>query len=234
MRDVPSVKLARADGARVIPGYLGGKTFGLRGALVSGSDVVSTGAGELRDQLDVLRAAVASGPTTFQTHDDRFYQGAQVSNFEESYGESNFGRWVEIALEVVCGDPYAYEFAGHTATLAVTASGQTLAVNNAANAAALPTIAVVFAGAGTVAATISNQTTGEAFTLTGGVAAGDVVAVNSQKKTVTRTTDGADRFLLFDGLFPRLVPGANTFSVQYLAGGDAVTGLNISWVNRWY
>lgn len=233
VRNMPSAKLARADGARVLVGYLEGKTFGLRGALVGNGEAIPTGALGLRDQLDQLRAACASGPTTFQAYDDRFFRNAQVSSFEERFGDTAFGRFVEISLEVVCGDPFAYETASHTGNLAVTASGQTLTLTNVGNAAALPTISVTANGAGALAATISNQTTGEACTLTGLVANGEVILINSLLKTVTAQADGTDRLLLFDGLFPRLLPGPNTLAVQYLAGGPAVVGMGAVWVNRW-
>ena len=233
-RNVPMVKLVRADGARTIPGYLDGKTFSLKGGLVGGSEAIPTAQGLLRDQLDLLRSALASGPCNFQAHDDRYFRLAQVSNYDENYVETSFGRGVEISFDVVCGDPFAYEVASHTGSLTVTASGQTLPLSVTSNASALPTFSVTMGGAGTVAATITNQTTGEVFTLTGTVASGDVVLVNSLLKTVTNQADGSDRLSLFDGLFPRLVPGSNTLQVQYLAGGVTVTVLSATWSNRWY
>lgn len=82
----------------------------------------------------------------------------------------------------------------------------------------------------TLDATLTNETTGEAFSLQGEVEDGTEIVVNSLEETVT--VEGEDRMDLFDGLFPRLNPGNNTLNVAYASG--EITNVDVTWNSRWY
>jgi hypothetical protein len=108
-----------------------------------------------------------------------------------------------------------------------------IVVNNAeGNAPAAPELRLTVGGSGAVslAATITNETTGEAFTLEGTVAGGDIILVNTLEETVL--IGATDRTDLFDGLFPLLALGENAFSIEVCSG--VLTNLDVYWRSRWY
>ena len=232
-RNVPSSTLPRADGTRTILGYLEGKTWSIKGALVSGGQTIPTSTLDLRSQLDALRAKLEAGYSTFQTHDDRFFRLCQVSNYQEQFSETAFDHWAEISFDIVTGDPFAYEFTQQSVSQAITATGQTFNLTVGGNAYALPQFAVTISTGGTLNATITNTATADVFTLKGSVSAGDVLLVNSFTKRVTRRADGQSVYGLFDGLLPNLVMGNNTIVVQYGAGAT-ISNVAVDWKNRWW
>jgi phage-related protein len=229
-RTVPLAKLPRADGARVPTGFLKEKIWSIRGGLVNST--ISTGGGaSLRTQLDALKAALAAGPTNF-TIEDRFYRNCQVSDYGDTFGVHH-QRQADVAFSIVTGDPFAYSaLATSLPTNAVSASPTTVSATAGGNAYAQPALSVTVGGSGaiTLAATITNTTTGEVFTLVGAVTGGDVIIVDSLNHTVT--IGGVDKTLLLGGQFPTLAPGANVFTVAYSSG--TITNLGLEWNDRWY
>ena len=228
-RSVPAAKLPRADGARVIKGYLEAKKITVRGGVYHAA-ISTGGAASVRSQLDTIKGALAQGPAAFYTDSDRYYRNCQSASYSDTFDPTEFNRIVTVQFELISGDPFSYEVANQNAGGAITASGQTQIATNNGNAYAQPQISVTMGTTGSIAATITNTTTGEAFTLGGAVTAGDVIIVDSLQEAVTRS--GVDVTSLFDGQFPRLLPGANTFQVQYTSG--TVTNLAIAFNQRWY
>jgi hypothetical protein len=231
-RNVPSAKLPRADGARIPPGYLAEKRWTVQGGLTN--SVIATGAGSpLRTQLDNLKTGLAQGPTTWQTDTDRYWRNCQAVAFSESYEGTGFNRIVTVRFDILTGDPYAYETAVQSfPTNAIAASPTVVTLTAGGNAPALPQWSLTVGGSGAVAlaATVTNQTTGEAFILSGSVTGGTVLVIDSLNETVT--IGGADNMLLFDGNFPKLAVGANSIQVAYSSG--TITNLGATWSNRWY
>lgn len=223
---VSVAKLPRADGSRILPGTLTERRITIKGSLLK------TPTSPLRDQLDALKAAMMSGPQNLYFNSDRYLRNCQKDPYGESYGMTWPERIVDISLGLVTGDPFFYEVAVNTATQAVSACPTTWTVTAGGNAYALPqfqiTVGSVVSGA--IAFTITNETTGEAFTLTGAANVGDVIIVDSLEETVT--ISGVDRTDLFDGLFPRLAVGANTIQACYSIG--SISSVSIVWQNRWY
>lgn len=228
-RIVPSAKLPRADGSRILVGYLDAKKITVRGAVVCAS--LSTGGGApVRTQLDSLKAALASGPANFTTATDRYWRNCQVSEYSDGYEATEFSRIATVQFTVLSPDPWSYEVATQTPSRAITASGQTLAATNNGNAYAFPLFSVTVGATGTLSATITNSTTGESFTLNGAVTAGDVFVIDCLNQSVTRA--GIDVTAYFDGYFLRLLPGANTITVAYTS--STLTNLALNWNNRWW
>jgi hypothetical protein len=104
--------------------------------------------------------------------------------------------------------------------------------NDDGNAPAAPELRLTVGGSGevTLAATVTNETTGEAFSLDGTVEGGDIILVNTLEETVL--IGAANRMDLFDGLFPLLALGENTFSVEVCSA--VLTNLDVYWRSRWY
>jgi hypothetical protein len=57
-----------------------------------------------------------------------------------------------------------------------------------------------------------------------------VILVDSLNEAVS--IGGTDNTQFFDGLFPRLLPGANTITESYTLG--SISNLALSWNNRWF
>lgn len=228
-REVPSAKLPRADGARVILGYLDAKKITVHGGVYHAS--LSTGGGAtVRAQLDALKGALAQGPAAFYTDSDRFYRNCQQSAYSDTFDPTEFNRMCTVAFDLISGDPFSYEVAAQSPSQAISASGQTMTVTNGGNATAAPQFLITVGTTGTLFATITNTTTGEAFTLNNAYNAGDVLIIDSLAQSVTKA--GADITADFEGVFPRLLPGANTITESYTYG--AISNLALHWNNRFY
>lgn len=79
-------------------------------------------------------------------------------------------------------------------------------------------------------ATVTNQTTGEEFTLVGSLPDASVIIVNTLDETVL--VNDVDRTDLFDGLFPLLALGNNVFNI--VEPNELITNLDVYWRSRWY
>ncbi len=87
------------------------------------------------------------------------------------------------------------------------------------------------ATSGAFAGTLTNLTTGETCTLNVPVVAvGTVIVIDALAEQVT--VNGVPTMSVFDGLFPRFVPGANTLKVQWTA--QPLASVGASWQNRWW
>ena len=228
---VPSAKLPRAHGARVPTGYLGERRIEIRGMLKVDLETPAT----LQDQIDDLRAALMDGPQTLYLPNSRYLRNVQKDdNGVDRYDNTWPERLAEIAVDLITGDPFMYsDTESSDLTNVVNETPEDVVVNNAAgNAPALPELRLTVGGAGavTIAVTVSNQTTGEAFTLSGAVSGGDVIKINSLDETVLIGT--TDKMSLFDGLFPSLALGNNTIRITYTSG--TITNLDVYWRSRWY
>lgn len=227
---VPSAKLPRAHGARVPRGYLAERRIEIRGLLKADFE-----GDTLQEQIDDLRAALMGGPATLSLPNDRYLRNVQKDDSgQDRYDQTWPERVADIAVDLITGDPFLYsDTESSDLTNAVSSSPTDIVVNNAAgNAPALPELRLTVGGSGavTLAATITNVTTGEAFTLSGSVTGGDVIKVNSLEETVL--IGSTDKTLLFDGLFPTLAVGNNTLRIAYTSG--TITNLDVYWRSRWY
>jgi hypothetical protein len=225
----PSGKRLRAHGARVPVGRLAERRVEVRGLLKQES------ASSLQDQLDALRAAVMSGPAILYLPNDRHLRNVQKDDGGQDRYENTWPeRLVEVAIDLITGDPYLYrDTQSSDLTNALSSSPETVTVNNAfGSAPAAPELRLTVGGSGevTLAATLTNTTTGEAFTLSGEVAGGDIILINSLTKTVL--IGATDRSDLFDGLLPTLALGNNSLSVAWTSG--SLTNLDVYWNSRWY
>lgn len=227
-RQVPNSKAARYDGARTLNATLQLKRFSLKGTLIRPLGNVT--ANYLRTQIDALKTGLAQGPANFVIDSDRYWRQCQAETYADSYDPTSYQNYVDIAFDIVTGDPFSYETAAQSAARNLTTTGQTQAATNGGNAYAAPSLALTVGSSGTLAATITNQATGDVFTLSGAVTSGDIITVDGLLQTVTR--GGSDVITLFDGQFPRLAVGANTFLFAWTS--SSFSHVTISFNNRWY
>lgn len=227
--EVSSSKLPRADGGTRPTGTLEAKRIVVRGG------IVKKPSSSMQTQWDSLLAGVNAGKQTLTLTSGRFYRDVQKTRMSNGFGDTHFGRMVQsISITFETGDPYQYdatETQSLTNAISSSPTSKTLTVSSG-NAAVMPELRLTVGGTGavTLAATITNTTTGEAFTLSGSVTGGDVIKVNSLDETVSILT--TDKMLLFDGVFPKLAVGANTIQIAYTSG--TITNIAAVWRSRWY
>ncbi len=227
-RRVPSANTPRYEGARTLTGQLDLKVIQLKGGIFW--PLGSTDRTWLRGQLDALKGALGGGPANFTTDSDRFYRQCQARAYADDYEPSGFNRLVNISCEIVTGDPFSYETGAQSSARSLSATAQTLVATNAGNALAAPSISLTMGSTGTIAATVTNTTNGDVFTLSGAVTSGDVIVIDALLQSVTRS--GIDVMTLFDGQFPRLAVGANTFRFDWTSG--SLSHVTIAWNNRFF
>jgi len=224
---VSAAKLPRADGARVLTGLLEKKVLKVRGGLIHDSGL------SVRTKVDALKAALQGGPANLYFDSDRYWRQVQKESSSFGYESgTHYGRIVTVEIDFVTGDPFVYEVAAQNVSQAIASSPTTVPVTAGGNAPALPQWSLTVGGVGavTLAATVTNTTTGEAFTLAGAVSGGDVIVVDSLAETVK--IGGVDKMSLFDGLFPKLAVGANSIQIAYTSG--TISNFAADWNNRWY
>lgn len=226
-RTIGHQKLPRASGARQTAGTRNGVRVQVAGGLYRGPMDASV----VRDRQDTLRAALAQGPSRLYLYDDRYYRCMEPEGEPDSYIPTGFDRINDIAISFVGPDPLMSDTTPETDTWSGFSSGDTHTITVGGNAPATPVLSLTVGGAGAadLAATVTNVTTGEAFTLAGSVLGGDVIEVDSLLLTVT--IDGIDRRDLFDLLFPHLLPGENVLQVEWTSG--SIARVLTDWDPRW-
>ncbi len=93
----------------------------------------------------------------------------------------------------------------------VTSSTETFSVDHNGNADVYPLIRITGTSGTEADLTIANDTTSEAMQISAALADGDVLEIDCNAKTV-RSNDG-NIFDKFSGVYPKLVEGANSFTV---------------------
>lgn len=216
---------ARGHGASASAKRLTEKVIRMEGGLLQSAGT------PLRAQIDDLKAGL-QGSANLCLEVDRYWRNVQLRDFEVNYEGTGYGRMARLHLGFVSGDPYQYSKTTTTDSRAISATGQTKATTNSGNAPACPTLSLTVGGSGavTLGCTVTNNTTGENFTLAGAVTGGDVIVVDCLEQTVT--ISGVDKTSLFDGVFPSLAVGSNTIQVDYSAG--TITNLSLAHNARWY
>lgn len=225
-RSLTATKLVRAPGSAVPLNWLSERTIQVTGTLLANTGTA------LETQKDALRAALAVTSANLYLTSGRYLRNARVEDAPESLGANWAERITDINIRFVAGDPYFYD-ANTTSdnTNALTTSPGSVTISTVGgNVFALPQISLTVAGSGAVAlnATITNNTTGDVFTLFGAVTGGNVILIDSLLQTVT--ISGVDRMDLFDLVFPTLAVGSNSFTVAWTSGG--FTNMAATWRNR--
>ena len=227
-RTIGRSKVARFEGMRQTTGRRNGIEVQITVPLVRGPLDTS----EFRPRRDALRAMMAVGPSRlFVGYDDRYYRCTEPEGEpEDILAETGLNRIHAVRMNIVGPDPYEYSTAEATNTW-LPVSGTSRTVSTAGNADAAPVISITVGGSGleTIAFTVENETTGEEFTLTGDVTAGDVITVDSILHSVKIGT--TDRMDLFNGLFLSLSPGSNTIVPSWTA--SSMTSITFAVRDRW-
>lgn len=226
-RTIGSSKLARATGNVQTLGYRNGIRVGLRVPIYRGPLDLS----EHRARLDTLREMLAVGPSRLYVYTDRFYRCCEPASEPEAIPATGINRIHDVSVQIVGPDPYQYSTT-ETSETWVPSSGVAHTINVASGGvAAAPTISLTVGGSGleTIAFTVSNDTTGEEFTLAGDVTAGDVIEIDCLLLRVLIGT--TDYLSLFDGLFTSLALGNNSIAISWTS--SSVTSATVTYNARW-
>lgn len=230
---VPVAKLVRADGANVIRGTHGPRRIVYRGALVRGP-IKTSGLTSLRASFDALTAQFFSNdPLNLYTGEsDRYLRNVECTHCNRSYEPNGYSRQWNVDVEFLTGDPFYYSTTTTSDAWTVSTSGATHTITTTGNAYAQPVFSITVGGSGakTIAYTLTNNTSGNAFTLAGNVTGGDVIVVDTLNRTVTIA--GVDKISLFDGLWIELLSGANVLTETY--GVATITSIATSYINRYW
>jgi hypothetical protein len=127
--------------------------------------------------------------------------------------------------------PFAGSWAAQPLILGASDVFAQLTINNTGDVDAWPVITVI--GPGTDLH-LTNQTTGKDLLLTGPIAAGSTVVIDTRPGRKTVTIDGVNAFSRLtatSSLWP-LVPGPNRVSIGF-ATGTAQSKVTFAWRNRW-
>ena len=226
----------RNDGGRVLTGYMGPKRIEIAGDLIQGP---IANAADWRGSFDSLIAAIASGPADlYAGYDDRYFRRMQCETHPRNF--TRFGRIGGVDLSFLGPDPFEYVAGNLNArNQAISGSGETWTVTNSSgNAPAAPKISVTVGGSGaqTIAFTITNESTDESFTLAGAVTAGNVIIIDPLAEGTPTdpkvTINSVDKMTLFDGVFPRLAIGANSWLAAYTS--STITAVRLEWRGRYW
>lgn len=225
-RTIGSAKLARASGNRQTAGQRNGVSVIVKVPLFKGPLDNS----DLRTRIDELRQYLAAGPGNLYVWDDRYYRCCEAVTEPDTFESTAFGRFQDTEVTFIGPDPLQYG-SEVSDTWSGPSSGGTRSISTTGNAEAAPVFAITVGGAGavTIAFTVTNSTTGESFTLSGSVTGGQVITVNCLEKTVKIGT--TNYLSLFNGLFPKLSPGANTMTVLWTSG--SISGIVTTHRPRW-
>jgi phage-related protein len=206
--------------------YSQGGLVGARRLVVSGVLIAASG-DDIDTLWDAFVAAHAPGAAQalYPDRSDRYLR-AEVEMIQETQGGETYMGAVPWEVAFVCVNPFYY---AATATAPVlTTGGGTFTVGGSAPALGAFTLNVSAIGSGG-SITVTNSTTGKAFTITP-TATGNII-IDCDAETVTRA--GVDVTAEFSGLFFALSVGSNTIAIT-TAGGATLSAASLSYRNRWY
>jgi Phage tail protein len=203
--DLVGGSVPRGDGTYVTGRYFRERTIEAQGY------VKQTTAADLDAFLDTVRKDLSKQEGNLDLTDKngtvkRFI--ATCVNYEELFAgrKSYHTTLCPFTARFVCRTPFgkSRSYASYGATGVTTT--QTNALTNAGTYKTPLVVYLVFTAANTVTVvTLTNNTTGESLTYTGTIAANDVLAFDSDNKTVLKNGTAVE----YSGAFPSLTPGQN-------------------------
>lgn len=223
-------ELPRSAGGVALPGKRASKKIAIQGGFVKNDGGIAA----VGTALDSLISALDAGAADLSLDGVRHWRGALKSSTAISYEPTWFPDIATIAIEFICPDPYQYSSAASTQTVAISSTDQTAVMaTGGGNVSALPQITLTLTSAAPIALTITNNTTGEQFTLAG-TPVNTTIVVDCLARTVVDGA-GGDAMFLFEGLFPQMETGTgDTWRFQYDNTKAAhASSFAFSWQQRW-
>lgn len=239
---VPMVQIPRGQGAAWLPGQRQQRKWTVQGGFTSLAGVPNVTSGTVRDALDNLKAALMSGPQDFSLETDRYWRNVQAEELPTDW--EVYALFGTLQVSLVGPDPYQYSTTTTTTADLHTALTYTLALGNAF---ALPAWYFYATAALNTAFnwTWTNTTTGEAVNLQGSwpiSGAGYLIVDALNRKVWSAPSLGGspgpadagaltNAYGLFEQQMPRLVQGANAFTLSQT--GATCAGIWATYQARW-
>lgn len=208
--------IPRRDGVYIPEIHYGEKTLSIKGK------VWGTTATTARTAWDTFLQAMNDGEKDIFLHDDRFVRGYLVS---ESHNYIAALRVVEFTLQFVIPKPFTYYFQRTRLSQVITAT-TAFSLTTTGSVYTKPKINFIAGVSDITSLQFQNLTTGEVFTFSGTVTAGQTLIVDCEECTVEN--NGTDAIAYFTGDFAKLNPGVNAL----LFTGSNCT-IKIDYYNRW-
>lgn len=202
-RELDAVKLARADGQKLVNAQYAEREIMIEGVISGGS----------RNDLEAVRDTILSYISAEEARLEFEQAGAlrrYYCTMQDAIFSNTEGGMTNFSLKFVASDPYGYDAASTTLsglTGNITATPTTKTTTFSGSGTQLPTITVtVTAVTGGTNATlsISNPATGQQIQVNRNWASSDVLVINA----VTRATTVNGVAVAYTGSFPEWSPGA--------------------------
>lgn len=178
-----------------------------------------------RTNYDAMLQAIGSGEKDLYLYDDRFLR-VILENYDGEYIAAL--RCIPFSLSFVCQSPFSWFVQKLRTQQAIASSPTTFTVTTNGSAPTKPKISFVAGGADITSCIIENLTTGQIWTFTGTVTAGDTLVVDFDNGILTN--DGVDAIANSVGDYPqfRLDPGGNELKFT----GSNCT-IKVDYFDRW-
>jgi len=207
----------RKDGTIIPSTRFGEKTLALSGKVYGTTFTIA------RTNLDNLIRAIGQGEKDLYLYDDRL---VRVFLQSEDHDYIAALRVMKFNLKFICQEPFNFYLQKARTSQAISSSPTSFTITNGGNVRIKPILYFVAGGAAIDDLTLENLTTGQIFSFTNDVLAGDTLEVNSENLLVEN--DGVDSLSAFSGDFIYLEPGDNLLKFT----GDNCTIL-VDILNKW-
>lgn len=178
-----------------------------------------------RTAWDAFLQALNESEKDLYLYDDRFLRVYLDSQNHEYVAAL---RAIKFDLSFTAQSPFSFYAQKYRSQQSISASPTSFTVTNNGSAYSKPKITFVAGGSDIVSCTIENLTTGQTWSFTGTVVAGNSLIVDFD--LVTLTNNGVDSIASSVGDYPqfRLNPGANSLKFT----GTNCT-IKVDWYDRW-
>lgn len=220
-RDFRTFDVPRNDGGGAIGSYWRNKKILIYGVIKKDTNA------ELEAKIDEMKKYLATqeGNLDIMVNNVARRYVATLTNASNIFSERKHFHvsYCPFSLEFLCLNPFGQSLNYQADTFEETSLAYSDEVNNAGTAKAKAVVSVNFSSADTVTVVNwKNTLTGDEIEVSTTFSAGDILEFNTEKKSVTLNGTAID----FDGVFPELEPGLNSFTLT-ITGTSATYSLTI-------
>lgn len=157
-----------------------------------------------RTNFDNFIKSFGKGEKDLYVYDDRYFRGF-LSSFDWDYIAAL--RCLKFQLKFTCQDPFSFYLQKYRSSQAISSSPTTFTITNNGNVRIRPDVFFVAGGSDITSCSLENLTSGQVFSFTDTVAAGDTLEVDCDNLQVEN--DAVDSLDAFSGDFLYFEPGQN-------------------------
>lgn len=192
--------VARRPGQIIPYNEHGEKTIALMGKVYGTTQTAA------RTAFDAMLQAISQGEKDLYLYDDRF---ARIFLDSQDHEYIAALRVMKFNLRMVMQSPFEYSLQKYRSQQAISSSPTTWTITNNGSAYTKPKISFVAGGADITSLTIENLTTGQTWSWTGTVTAGNTLVVDFDLVTILNNSVDATQYSVGDYPQFRIDPGAN-------------------------